>query len=273
VLGEVEGASEASSDDVPSVAAAPPPPDALRPLAPSDPTHDAPSMPAPPDALRPPASSSGPPRLSLPSADADRGASTGSAPPSGLPRLETSPPQRKPPTLEEATRLDRRTQLVLLAGGLTIVGAVALIGVLRSPEPGPPEPRRALSAETAPPDAGADRRAARRGADRPTPAPRNPARSTNAGRERTSARGGSGPKTKPTAWVSIMSRPSGATVLIDGGYVGTTPLVIQDALDAGRLYTVTISADDHHDWERRLRPDDQGSLSVVAELEPVDEDG
>jgi hypothetical protein len=66
----------------------------------------------------------------------------------------------------------------------------------------------------------------------------------------------------------VISQPSGATVEIDGGVLGTTPLVLRRALDA-RSYRVEVSKDGFRTWTRTVSVDaENGSLSVVADLEP-----
>lgn len=68
--------------------------------------------------------------------------------------------------------------------------------------------------------------------------------------------------------VSVISQPSGATVEIDGGVLGTTPLVLRRALDA-RSYRVKVSKAGFRTWTRTVSVDaENGSLSVVADLEP-----
>ncbi len=71
---------------------------------------------------------------------------------------------------------------------------------------------------------------------------------------------------KPLDLVTIMSRPSGATVFIDGRIAGRTPLVMKRELHP-RDYAISVRLTNHRAWERTVRPDDKGAISVVAELE------
>ena len=73
---------------------------------------------------------------------------------------------------------------------------------------------------------------------------------------------------KPLGLVSIMSTPSGATVELDGGYVGKTPIVLHHRFDKDS-YRLNISTKGFKPWIRDVRVDKQkGTLNVVATLEP-----
>lgn len=71
---------------------------------------------------------------------------------------------------------------------------------------------------------------------------------------------------KPLDLMSIMSRPSGATVTIDGRVAGRTPLVMKRELQP-REYRVEVRLAGHRTWDRTVRPDEKRTISLVAELE------
>lgn len=75
------------------------------------------------------------------------------------------------------------------------------------------------------------------------------------------------PPTQAKGYLTVMSNPSGATVELDDGFVGTTPLVMAHEFQM-RAYTIRILADGHEPWERRLTPDQRRSINVVATLAP-----
>ncbi|MEQ9496328.1 MAG: PEGA domain-containing protein [Deltaproteobacteria bacterium] len=75
------------------------------------------------------------------------------------------------------------------------------------------------------------------------------------------------PQPKTKGYLTVMSNPSGASVELDNGFVGTTPLVLPHAFD-NRFYVLRILADGHEPWERRVRPDERRSINVVATLAP-----
>jgi serine/threonine protein kinase len=73
---------------------------------------------------------------------------------------------------------------------------------------------------------------------------------------------------KGLALITIISQPSGATVELNGGYVGKTPLIMRTKLDK-QTYSVTITADGHHPWTREVYVDrEKNTLNVSAILEP-----
>ena len=58
----------------------------------------------------------------------------------------------------------------------------------------------------------------------------------------------------------------GASVDIDGAYVGDTPVVLRSPLER-RAYRVAVRAEGYVAWEERVRPRD-GRLTVTAKLRP-----
>lgn len=79
--------------------------------------------------------------------------------------------------------------------------------------------------------------------------------------------GDEGVDERPLGLLTVNSRPSGATVELDGGYVGTTPLVLRHAFSQ-RPYTVTVMAEGHRRWQRSLEPDAKTqTITVMATLE------
>lgn len=73
--------------------------------------------------------------------------------------------------------------------------------------------------------------------------------------------------TEPIRLLSVISQPSGATVELDGGYIGKTPLVLKHAF-AKSTYTLTILQDGYHRWEKVVSPDPKlQTINVLAVLE------
>ena len=171
----------------------------------------------------------------------------------------SSAPGRPPPTLDDAARLPRRTVLALVLGAAAILSALFWVGQARQPVTGQPvtgQPVTGQQVTRPPPERPAQPRVASKSRPGPAPAraPQNPKRASH-------------PRPESLGLVSVMSNPSGATVLIDGGYVGTTPLVLKHDLKPHKVYRITISAEGFEDWQRALRPKN-GSLSLVAQLSP-----
>lgn len=66
--------------------------------------------------------------------------------------------------------------------------------------------------------------------------------------------------------LSIVSKPSGATVRLDGELLGKTPVVVRRGL-SDRKYEVSIQMAGYETWAQRLRPDPEtGALSAIVEL-------
>lgn len=85
-------------------------------------------------------------------------------------------------------------------------------------------------------------------------------------RDRT-ARASAPRRSSEMSLISVVSQPSGASVEIDGGFVGTTPLVLPHALE-DREYRVKVLKDGYAPWEQKVRPDpEKGSMSVMATLD------
>jgi len=68
--------------------------------------------------------------------------------------------------------------------------------------------------------------------------------------------------------ISVVSKPSGATVRVDGELLGKTPLVLKRALQ-DRGYMIELDMPGYAPWSKRLRPDPtSGALSAIVELQP-----
>lgn len=160
-----------------------------------------------------------------------------------------APRQLEAPTLDEATRL---SPSALLGGGFALVlliGALAGLAWLRGAGSTevvevPPDPLAPAAPIVAVPDAGIV--------------------------QIRLARPDAAPKVKSLGLVSIMSNPSGATVLIDGGYVGRTPLVLKHPVRRGQVYGVELVADGHQPWTQSVRAKST-SISLVVQLVPSEE--
>ena len=75
-----------------------------------------------------------------------------------------------------------------------------------------------------------------------------------------------GTKAKPVRLLSVISTPSGATVEMDGGYIGQTPLVMKHDFKM-RYYQLTVLKEGYARWETRVRPNpDLGTINVMAIL-------
>lgn len=74
-------------------------------------------------------------------------------------------------------------------------------------------------------------------------------------------------KTKPPSFLTVFSTPTGATVQMDGGYVGKTPLVLKHTFE-DRVYELTLLKEGYRPWKKSLRPDtERKSISAKAILE------
>ncbi len=206
------------------------------------------------------------------------GASRGPVPGAPIGALEAQVgPRTKPLTLDEAARLSPRAVLTAALALAGVLGLAVGIAVLRSSGPGDSETDVPPTAEVGTvPGVRSPADRARSPADRVgSPADRvgSKAPSPVAPRRPPEPRAAPPAPTSPAAdapaagMLTIMSNPSGATVLIDGGYVGKTPLVRRERLDDGKTYEVSLALDGYGPWSRRLRPS-RGSLNVVATLPP-----
>jgi hypothetical protein len=224
------------SVDVPVLPAPTPTPASLHPpgVAPA-------STPAPPPALAPAAPSSSPAAASA-SASGD-----GGLPPEAealsrqlMARLQA---ERTPPPSRQRTLSWVLVALLLfVAAGSWIavttqrVGQESLDEVVERPRPSPPAPA----------------------GDDPTPVPPRPGASAPPAPPK--------PVPEPLPLVSVMSKPSGARVEIDGTPAGATPLVLRRPLDRD-TYRIRVTKPGYRAWEDELRPDPRsGGISVMVEL-------
>ncbi len=75
------------------------------------------------------------------------------------------------------------------------------------------------------------------------------------------------PKVTPMRLLSVMSKPSGASVELDGGYIGKTPLVLKHELANNQVVQLRVLADGYQPWSQQLKVDPaKGALNVRAEL-------
>ncbi|MBI2376816.1 MAG: PEGA domain-containing protein [Deltaproteobacteria bacterium] len=74
------------------------------------------------------------------------------------------------------------------------------------------------------------------------------------------------PELAKSSILSVMSKPSGAAVEINGDFVGSTPLVLKHEFQQGRVVHVVVQADGHQRWIKDVEVDDTGSINVFAEL-------
>lgn len=155
-------------------------------------------------------------------------------------------------------------ELVLTAvAGLILLGAAVIWG----------------RAGPSPADAGSEA-SNRRAAPAQPPAGREPASEPSApkrpverGRPAPSGRAGASPATEPKRseaklpMLTVVTRPSGALVEIDGVVYGRTPLIMQAPPDR-RSFDVELRLDDHRPWSGVVTKDESGHFSVNAELVP-----
>ena len=164
---------------------------------------------------------------------------------------ELSGPRRlEAPTLEGAATLPRRT---IGLAALTVVALIAGLWLLAWLRGAGEDPVASMEPRVVPrgslegtPDTGAPKTVPRPIA--PAPKHEPPPK----------------PKGPSLGLVSVMSRPSGAQVMIDGSYVGDTPLVLRHRLES-RIYLVQLSAPGYREVEERVRPK-EGSLSLMVTL-------
>ncbi|NJK89025.1 MAG: PEGA domain-containing protein [Myxococcales bacterium] len=73
---------------------------------------------------------------------------------------------------------------------------------------------------------------------------------------------------RPLPLFSVISSPSGAIVEVDGGFVGTTPLVLRHAIEE-RPYRVVVRKEGYEAWEEEVRPArPSGAISLTVRLVP-----
>ena len=70
-----------------------------------------------------------------------------------------------------------------------------------------------------------------------------------------------------TGFLSVVSKPLGAQVELDGELLGTTPIVKRRTLPTTE-YVLRVTKDGYVPWQQVVRPDSRGSLSVNAVLIP-----
>lgn len=198
---------------------------------------------------------SGPTRGAAPSIDAAPFAALDS---DDEPATEAGKPARPPKRTAKPVAIDDGSSkwVVPTIIGVVVIGLIGIIASVIWGGDDDPEPRRPDPIATVSVDASVAPAATRDGgtvtkAPPPPPPPTAPP-----------------PKATAVGYLSVMSTPSGASVELDGGYVGKTPLVLRHDFDQ-RYYRVTILADGHEPWERNVRPDmETKSINVIATLAP-----
>ncbi|MEQ8272227.1 MAG: PEGA domain-containing protein [Deltaproteobacteria bacterium] len=171
-----------------------------------------------------------------------------------LPAADSSAPRSSRPTppviIEDGGSIGR--YVAIGAAVVVLVGLGIAIASRTSTPTDEIEPMAVLDAGVTPtPDAGTSVAVT---PPPPPPPPVEPPRTT-------------APQPTTKGYLTVMSNPSGASVELDNGFVGTTPLVLPHAFD-NRFYVLRILADGHEPWERRVRPDERRSINVVATLAP-----
>ncbi len=229
-----------------------------------------PSIPAPPEPTPQPIPKPQPgrtaqpaPRLSLPPASGPAPATTTGALTGDLsaldalydedvPNSQAKPgrnraPRPKAPNLDD----DRPSPRNTLLAGAGIIAAICVIWlVLRD---APPEPTPGPEVATAQADAEPAPAPVLPKAPDPAPKPPAPKTATN-------------PRSA-TGYLTVFSTPTGATVLLDGGYVGKTPLVLKHKFE-DRIYELKLVRDAYLPWEKVVRPSGETkSINEKAILE------
>lgn len=70
-----------------------------------------------------------------------------------------------------------------------------------------------------------------------------------------------------SGWLTVVSKPSGAVVEVDGGYVGTTPLVLPHAF-SNKYYKVSVLREGYRPFLKSARPDPiKKTISINAVLQ------
>jgi hypothetical protein len=107
----------------------------------------------------------------------------------------------------------------------------------------------------------------------PTPAPAPAPPTPVAAAPGVASPGASGPAATPSPSPSpashiltVLSKPSGASVEIGGGYVGKTPLVMQHSFQPEQQIHVSVLAEGFRPWERDIAIDSTGKASIMAVL-------
>lgn len=237
---------------------------------PSEPGHRPPHLSEPP--APPPAESATPPvptppRLKLPGATKT---SAGSPPAkkeelpvaaspalSGMAEVVEAAVTGNSPRGKPKTNANRIGYVVAAGVLLLTLGALALSRLPKDEVPPVSEANEAVAEEADPGPEEADDAGAPAAIDAGTRRRRGPAEVA-----------ASDPaESRPLGLLTVNSKPSGATVELDGGYVGNTPLVLRHAFSA-RPYVVTIMAEGHRRWQRSIEPDPKSqTITVMATLE------
>jgi hypothetical protein len=69
--------------------------------------------------------------------------------------------------------------------------------------------------------------------------------------------------------LTVLSRPSGASVEVDGGFVGKTPLVMPHTFEPNKSIHVVVQGEGYKRWEDDVTVDASGTVNVMAVLEPA----
>ncbi len=157
------------------------------------------------------------------------------------------------PTLEDAVRMPSSVVWTIIGLPTVVIGGILLIASQRSPVPPPigtvkhsliphqPTSSASLEPVSSPPA-------------RPIAGSSAPSVDQR-------------PVVKPPGLVTVISNPSGATVFINGDYVGKTPLVLRHTLRNRRRYAVEIVHHGYESWSQSVWAKN-GALNLVAHLVP-----
>ena len=163
-------------------------------------------------------------------------------------KTESARPYIRPPRKTGTT-----PRVGLLIGGLLVVllGLGLYLQLQRAPsnvQPAP-QPRETETARDPKPD----------------PNPQNPPKGRNGRTPSPNSAEQASPR--PIQLLSVISQPSGATVELDGGYIGQTPLVLKHEF-AKSQYTLTILQEGYQRWEKVVSPDPRlHTINVLAVLQ------
>ncbi len=155
----------------------------------------------------------------------------------------------------EAGRSEYRELILTVAIGLAVLVAAVIWGRnLWRPEAEPPAPKAAAPAPEPGPRSGPIDRPTK-----PTPTPRAPAGSTPPPTDDV--------QKAAIPMLSIVTRPSGALVEIDGVVYSRTPLIAEAPRGRTSL-SIELRLDDHKPWSGIIEPNEAGHFNLNVMLEP-----
>ena len=176
-----------------------------------------------------------------------RAASTRAPPPAG-PRLKITAPDAAPQVAKEDQ--PGWSRVLLATGGAVAIG-LGMMAALISMRPQPPPIGVPTATRSRTLDAGTF--------VRQTSIPLAPSRRM--------LDSGVASTPEQIGFLSVVSKPLGAQVQLDGELLGTTPIVKRRKLPTTE-YVLRVTKDGYVPWQQVVRPDNQGSLTVNAVLIP-----